>query len=62
MTISEIKKELYKKQDLRRLIITTILFNGNLLSDNEKVEKFKIKANQIVVVMVMNKTEMSSYQ
>ena len=62
MTISEIKNELYKKQDLRRLNIRAFLFNGNQLKDNEKVIKFKIKSNQIVVVMVMNKEEMLSFQ
>ena len=62
MTFSEIKNELYKKQELRRLNIRTFLFEGNQLKDNEKVQKYKIKKNKIIVVMVVNKTEILSFQ
>ena len=62
MTFSEIKNELYKKQELRRLNIKAFLFGGNQLKDNEKVEKYQIQKNQVIVVMVINKTEILSFQ
>ena len=40
MTFSEIKNELYKKKELRRLNIKAFLFGGNQLKDNEKVKKY----------------------
>ena len=62
MTFSEIKNELYKKQELRRLNIKAFLFGGNQLKDNEKVEKYKIQKNQVIVVMVINNTEILYFQ
>ena len=62
MTISEIKYELYKKQELKSLNIRTFLFNAVELKDNEKVEKYKIKTNQIVLAIVDNKAEILSFQ
>ena len=60
MKISQIKNELYKKQELQRLRIKCFLFGGDNLVNNETIGKYEIKKDQVVLVMVEDKSEILS--
>ena len=52
MTVGDIKNELYKKPQLQNYEIKILLFKGNQLMENDSLEKFKIKENETVLVMI----------
>ena len=54
MSLGDIKKELYKKPQLQNYEIKLLLFKGNQLMKNDTLEKFKVKDNETVLVMVEN--------
>jgi len=60
MKINQIKNELYKKQDLQRLRIKCFLFGGETLKNSETIGKYEIKKDQVVLVMVDDKSEIMS--
>ena len=54
MSVSDIKNELYKRPELQNYHITLLIFKGNQLMESDTLEKFKIKDNEIVTVIVEN--------
>ena len=54
MPISDIKIELYKRKELQNYLIKVLLFKGNQLMENDTLQKFKIKDNDIISVLVGN--------
>ena len=54
MSLGDIKNELYKKPQLQNYEIKLLLFKGNQLMKNDTLEKFKVKDNETVLVMVEN--------
>ena len=54
MSLGDIKKELYKKPQLQNYEIKLLLFKGNQLMENNTLEKFKVKDNETVLIMVEN--------
>ena len=54
MPISDIKSELYKRKELQNYIIKVLLFKGNQLMENDTLQKFKIKDNETISVLVGN--------
>ena len=52
MPLADVKNELYKRPELQNYIIKCFLFKGNVLMENDTLEKFKIKENEIVAVVV----------
>ena len=57
MTISDIQNELYKRSELQNYVIKILLFQGNQMMENDTIEKFKIKENDTIVVLVGNPNE-----
>ena len=62
MTINNIKNELYKKPELQNLRIKCFLYNASNLEKKEKIGKYKVKENDVILVMVDNKDEIISIQ
>ena len=62
MTINDIKNELYKKPELQNLRIKCFLFNATILEKEDKIEKYKVKENDLILVMVDDKEEVNSIQ
>ena len=54
MSLGDIKNELYKKPQLQNYEIKLLLFKGNQLMENNTLEKFKVKDNETVLIMVEN--------
>ena len=54
MPISDIISELYKRKELQNYIIKVLLFKGNQLMENDTLQKFKIKDNDTISVIVGN--------
>jgi len=54
MPISDIKSELYKRKELQNYLIKVLLFKGNQLLENDTLQKYKIKDNDIISVLVGN--------
>ena len=54
MPISDIKSELYKRKELQNYIIKVLLFKGSQLMENDTLQKFKIKDNDTISVLVGN--------
>jgi len=52
MSFNKIKVELYKRQEFQNLEIKCFLFQGNRLEEDKTIEKYKIKENDKIVVMV----------
>ena len=59
MTIREIKKELYRKNELQGLKINVFIVGGETLKENELVKTYKIK-DKVILVMVTDKSEILS--
>ena len=59
MTIREIKKELYRKNELQGLKINVFIVGGETLKENELVKAYKIK-DKVILVMVTDKSEILS--
>ena len=62
MTINDIENELYKKPELQNLRIKCFLFNATIFEKEEKIEKYKVKENDLILVMVDDKEEVMSIQ
>ena len=62
MTINDIKNELYKKLELQNLRIKFFLYNALNLEKKEKIGKYKVKENDVILVMVDDKEEIMSTQ
>lgn len=54
MTINDIKNELYKRPELQNYEIKVLLAKGSQMLDNDTVEKYDIKDNEPVLVIVDN--------
>ena len=54
MPISDIISELYKRKELQNYLIKVLLFKGNQLMENDTLQKFKIKDNNTISVLVGN--------
>ena len=52
MSLGDIKNELYKKPQLQNYEIKLLLFKGNQLMENDTLEKFKVKDNDTISVLV----------
>ena len=52
MSSYDIKNELYKRRELQNLTISILLYKGNALLDNDKLEKYNVKNDDTITVMV----------
>jgi hypothetical protein len=57
MPISDIKSELYKTKELQNYLIKVLIFKGNQLMENDTLQKYKIKDNDTISVLVGNQDD-----